>query len=103
MNYRMAGFITGQDRTVWDDDYYQLAVNLYDALLQEICNAVRIVIPETFSLAGMDGKAAVVLLFFWIVLCFGWKKAGKFDGMFVFIFAGGLYDIAFITPFSLIR
>ena len=96
MNYRMAGSFTGQDRAVWKDDYYQLAVNLYDALLQEICNAVRLAMPATFSLAGIRGKAAIALLFLGAVLYLGWKKADKVDYRFIFIFTGILYDAAFI-------
>ena len=92
----MAGSFTGQDRSVWKDDYYQLAVNLYDALLQEICNAVHFSMPATFSLAGIDGKEVIVLLFLGIVFCFGWKKAAKMDYRFIFILAGILYDAAFI-------
>lgn len=96
MNYRMAGSFTGQDRSFWKDDYYQLAVNLYDALLQEICSAAHLAMPAVFSLAGIDGRAAIVLLFVGVVIYFGWKKAAKVDYRFIFILTGILYDAAFI-------
>lgn len=98
INYRMCGYLSGVQRSVFLDDKAALKVNLYDALRREFFNAIRLEMPLTVSGMSVGQQAALLLLGFGILvyLVYGQLKR-KADDKAICILSGMLYDAVFIV------
>lgn len=97
LNKIMSGKISGVERTVFNEDPYDLLVGLCDALLAESYNVMRIQIPAVITELGSKEKivfisVCIACMFFLL----GRKVIQKMDYRVVFIFIGIFYYIVFI-------
>lgn len=100
MNQVMAGTISGSNRLFWEDDYNELIISLYSALTAEIFNATRINIGSLMPGFSPKGRAAVIILFLFILtvaLVKEYQRKKKFDYKMIFTGAGLFYYLVFIV------
>lgn len=97
LNKQMSGNFSGVSRTDWWDDYRELTTNLYDSLLLEFFNAVRLDKLSILSNIKNEPKAILVLvLFVWILYVIVWLINHKADFQVLCLAAGLFYDVIFI-------
>lgn len=92
-NYIHAGSFTG-NRDVWWDDYSTLTNEFYSAIVRELCNALRIAIPDTVAYIMRDYQMWIAVVFLLAVIYLLAKFKPK-DFRAVFIGVGLFYYAVF--------
>lgn len=95
MNYIRVGSISGVDRGKWWDEYTALTVSFYNALIAELTNAFRIILPEPIVAISRYFKIWIIVLFLIVILYLFYKYKPK-DFRTVFIGVGIFYYFMFV-------